>query len=77
MMFKLSVKQIFLMRKQSEWTIKVLHAIPENQHLPLELQSLPDLRKKGSTLNIRKLKSLGVSISHTQVTRFRFWEGYF
>lgn len=52
--------------KQGDWTRKVLLAIKDNPHLhAIGLAEMTGLEKEWLKPNIRKLKNLGLTISHT------------
>lgn len=52
--------------KQGAWTIKVLKTIYQHPHLhAVGIASLTGFEKEWLKLNIRKLKNLGLTISHT------------
>lgn len=52
--------------KNGEWTIKVLKTIQENPNLhAIGIANLTGFEKEWLKLNIRKLKNLGLTISHT------------
>lgn len=51
--------------KQGKWTVKVLKAIQENPKLPaVELAAKVNKEKEWLKTNVRKLKNLGLTISH-------------
>lgn len=62
---KQKLERLDYFSKQGAWTISVLHTIKDNPHLPaIEISKLLGFEKEWLKLNIRKLKNLGLTISH-------------
>lgn len=63
---KLKLERLDKFSKQGAWTEKVLLIIRDNPHLKaIEISKQTGFEKEWLKLNIRKLKNLGLTISHT------------
>ncbi|HMO63212.1 MAG TPA: hypothetical protein PKC39_13550 [Ferruginibacter sp.] len=63
---KAALERLDRYSKQGNWTMKVLHSIEENPNLhAIGIAQLTGFEKEWLKINIRKLKNLGLTISHT------------